>query len=528
MDETPCFSDSLEVFEPTNTAEIASILANTDKTCALDPLPTKQLKDNIDSIVPIVTCITNASLVNAVMPGLLKQAIARPLLKKSSLDKDTLNNYCPVNNLSHVSKVIEKVIARRIICHISDQRMQDCFQSAYRKNHSTETALLRVTNAMKVPMDTRQGTALVLIDFSAAFDTINHKIMIQRLSLRNGIVGKAIDWLQSQRVVIRDASSNTTCLTSGVPQGSVLGPLLLSLYVQPIGDIIRAHGLSLHHYADDLQLYCHFDLTATALATTLRRIEDCLDVVKQWITLNCLCMNDNKTEYLPVVPRTAAALVDSIIICVRNVTIIASRSVRNLGVVMDRHLDLKKQVSSIVSVCSFHLRRINRMSRYLPLTTKERVVNAIITSRLDNCNHLLYGTCVNNIARLQRMHNPAARLILRRPRSDSATPLLCILRWLPVARRIEFKLLVFTYRAVHGDAPKYLCDLVCPYTPTTVLHSAINNMLTVQRTHVKAGDCSFTVAAATLQNTLPIDIKMSDTLATFKARLKTHFYKLSF
>ena len=128
-------------------------------------------------------------------------------------------------------------------------------------------------------------------------------------------------------------------------------------------------------------------------------------------------------------------------------------------------------MSSIVSVCSFHLRRINLMSRYRPC-----------------CNSLLYGTCLNNIARLQRMHNSAASLILRRPRSDSATPLLCILHWLPVARRIEFKLLVFVYRAVHGDAPKYLCDLVCPYTPTRVLRSANNNMLTVQRTHVKAGD----------------------------------------
>ena len=154
-----------------------------------------------------------------------------------------------------------------------------------------------------------------------------------------------------------------------------------------------------------ITLYCHFDLTATALATALRCMEDCLDVVKQWITSNCLCMNDNKTEYLPVVPRTAAALVDSSVIRVGDVTIIASRSVRNLGVVMDRHLDLKKQVSSIVSVCSFHLRHTNRMSRYLPMTTKERVFNAIITSRLDYCNSLLYGTCINNIARLQRMHN---------------------------------------------------------------------------------------------------------------------------
>ena len=160
-----------------------------------------------------------------------------------------------------------------MISYISEQRMQDCFQSAYRKNHSTETALLCVTNAMKAAMDNRQGTALVLIDFSPAFD--NHNIMIRRLQLRYGFVGKALAWLQSyleertQRVVIRDASSNTTRVTSGVSQGSVLGPLLFSLYVQPIGDIITAHGLCFHHYADDLQLYCHFDLTATTLSATL-------------------------------------------------------------------------------------------------------------------------------------------------------------------------------------------------------------------------------------------------------------------
>ena len=195
--------------------------------------------------------------------------------------------------------------------------------------------------------------------------------------------------------------------------------------------------------------------------------------------------------------------------------ITTSRFVRNLGVVIDHQLDFKKQVSSIVSVCSFHLRHINKMSRYLPMATKERVVNAIITSRLDYCNTLLYGTSVNNIARLQRIHNSAARLILRRPRSDSAMPLLCILHWLPVPQRIEFKF-VFTYKAVHGDAPKYLSDLVCPYKPARALRSANNNLLTVVRTIVKAGNNSFVVAAATLWNALLNNIETSACLATLK------------
>ena len=116
---------------------------------------------------------------------------------------------------------------------------------------------------------------------------------------------------------------------------------------------------------------------------------------------------------------------------------------------------------TIISVCSFHLRHINKMSRYLPMATKERMINVIIISRLDYCNSLLYGTSVNNIARLHIIHNSVARLILHRPQNDSAMPLLCILHWLPVPQRIEFKLLVFTYKPVHGDAPKYLSDLVC-------------------------------------------------------------------
>ena len=151
--------------------------------------------------------------------------------------------------------------------HIEDESMFDPYQSAYRANHSTETALLFVVNQIKIAFDNRKGTVLVFIDFSSAFDTIDHAILLLRFRLRYSLEGKALDLIASylqgrtQRVVIGEQSSSSSMLTSGVPQGSVLGPLLFSLYVQPIGDIIRAHGLFYHQYADDLHLYCHFALT---------------------------------------------------------------------------------------------------------------------------------------------------------------------------------------------------------------------------------------------------------------------------
>ncbi|KAK2175828.1 hypothetical protein NP493_704g01007 [Ridgeia piscesae] len=158
----------------------------------------------------------------------------------------------------------------------------------------------------------------------------------------------------------------------------------------------------------------------------------------------------------------------------------------------------------------------------------KRVVNAIITSRLDYCNALLYGTSTVNIARLQRIHNTAARLITGSPRSDSATPLLRELHWLPIVCRVDFKLLVFTYKAMHNDTPVYLCELVCPYQPTRTLRSANNNMLEVKRTRTKAGDCSFAVAAASLWNNLPTVITTGDNLTSFKRLLKKHLSPIAY
>ena len=167
------------------------------------------------------------------------------------------------------------MVALRIMTHVSDQQMVECFQLAYQKKHSTETALLYVTSAVKTTMDNKQGTILLLVDFSSAFDTINHNILIRRLRLRYGFVGKALDWVISY---LKES----------------LGPLLFSLYIQPIGDIIRAHGLFIHQYADDLQVYAHFDLNHSALMAAFNHMEDCLDEVKVWMARNSMFMNDGK------------------------------------------------------------------------------------------------------------------------------------------------------------------------------------------------------------------------------------------
>ena len=213
--------------------------------CDLDPVPTRLLKEQLDCIIPLMVDIVNKSLCSGVFPGCLKQAIVVPLLKKKSLDKNVYSNYRPVSNLAFLSKVIERVVAQRLNSHMDLNNMHETMQSAYKKLHSTETALLYIQNDILNSIDQNKVVLLVLLDLSVAFDIIDHELLINRLSSRLGLSGCVLDWFRSylknrsQRVKLDNVLSDHTLLRYGVPQGSVLGPILFSIYVLPLCYIIN-------------------------------------------------------------------------------------------------------------------------------------------------------------------------------------------------------------------------------------------------------------------------------------------------
>ena len=195
------------------------------KSCDLDPIPAQLLTGCLDVLMPITTTIVNLSLETACVLNNLKEAVLKPLLKKTNLDHKDLKNYRPVSNLSFLSKLIEKIVALQLSNYLRDNHLHETLQSAYRKFHSTETALIKVHNDIITAIDNGQS---VILDLSAAFDTVDHGILLTRLSTRYGIRDRALDWFVSylsdrtQFVKLDGSSSHSIHLTQGVPQGSVL------------------------------------------------------------------------------------------------------------------------------------------------------------------------------------------------------------------------------------------------------------------------------------------------------------------
>ncbi|MDW0252368.1 MAG: reverse transcriptase family protein, partial [Nitrososphaeraceae archaeon] len=259
---TPPFIDH---FFPASYEEVRkAICMSSNATCSLDIIPTFLLKSCLDVLIHPITTIINMSLSEGIFPETFKEATIRPLLKKHNLPHDDLSSYRPISNLNFLSKVLERIIHTRINSHLQTFPSLCPFQAAYRKFHSTETALIRIYNDLLLASDQQKVSALVLLDLSAAFDTIDHSILLNRLNSMFGISGTALSLLSSylsnrtQHVTIDSQSSDPIPVTTGVPQGSVLGPLLFSLYTSPISFIFSNIPVSFHLYADDTQLYISF------------------------------------------------------------------------------------------------------------------------------------------------------------------------------------------------------------------------------------------------------------------------------
>uniref|UniRef100_A0A8C1TLW0 Reverse transcriptase domain-containing protein n=1 Tax=Cyprinus carpio TaxID=7962 RepID=A0A8C1TLW0_CYPCA len=381
------------------------ILSSHPTTCPLDPIPTHLLQAISSSVIPSLTHIINSSLHSGTVPSAFKQAWVSPLLKKPSLNPALLENYRSISLLPFIAKTLERVVFNQLSMFLVQNNLLDSNQSGFKSSHSTETALLSVTESLRLAKAASKSSVLILLDLSVAFDTVNHHILLSTLR-KMGISGTGHFLIPTSQIDPSGCLGGVKFLATGVPQGSVLGPLLFSIYMTSLGSVIQKHGFSYHCYADDTQLYFSFQPDDPTVAA---RIAACLSDISSWMNDHHLQLNLTMTELL-VVPANPS-LNHNYSIQLGSSTITPSKTARNLEVVMDHQLSFTDHIATTTWSCRFALYNIRKIRPFLSEQATQLLVQALVLSRLDYCNGLQVGLPACTIKPLQLIQNAAARVV---------------------------------------------------------------------------------------------------------------------
>ena len=519
----------ISVLQPVSSEEVLKLIHSLpNKSSPLDSLPTTLLKKYALTLSPILSKLANLSFSTGTFPSIFKKAQVLPLLKKPNLDPTSPANYRPISNLSTMSKLLERLLLSRLRPHITTSSNFSSFQSAYRPGFSTETALLHIFNNLSDICGKGNCAVMVGLDLSAAFDTINHQLLLERLKSDFGIDGLAFSWLQSylsnrtQYVKLGNHSSAPVELLAGVPQGSVLGPLLFTTYTSPLSNIIHGFEVSFHQYADDTSLFSI--LSSDSMSDQLRNLRKCTDAINDWHLVNFLQLNPQKSEIMFIgTPVRLKTMSPPTSINVAGTLLPSSTTLKLLGVTFDSHLSFKEHSASIIKSCNHLIWSIRHIRPLLSVDTTSALARSLVLSRLDYCNSLLYGTSTSLILSLQRVQNKLAKLVLLNP-TFTSTECLKKLHWLPIHNRIIFKIALMTYRTLTTSNPPYLQHLLLRRhtsglrsSYTIQLHQPVHKSSLINR--------GFSHASPAVWNALPPQVRDQPSLELFKRHLKTHLFR---
>ena len=423
------------------------------------------------------------------------------------------------------------MVASQLKSHIKNFNLDNPLQSAYKSFHSTETALLTIQNDIYAAMETGKVTALTLLDLSAAFDTMDHDLLLNRLSEWFGVEGNALKWITSylknrfQSVSIQGSSSNPIELLFGVPQGSVLGPLLFIMYTTPLSTVLaKSKDISHHLYADDTQVYNSFN-TSTC-DSSIKNLQNSLVSAQDWMFQNKLKLNPDKTEFVLIGNKSQRQKFTSKFpISILGNQLTPTPLAKNLGVTLDSDFNFQRQINNTVSSCYYHIRDFRRIRKHLTRDAAISVANALVGSRLDYCNSLLYNAPVVWLSKLQRVQNTLARIVTRSSRNTSISPVLKDLHWLPIRSRISFKIGLIVYKALKFNSPPSLRCLLSLRSLSANIRSVTPTTLNLGSFAKSYGTKAFSNYAPKLWNDIPEKIRCFTSVMSFRKKLKTLFFK---
>ena len=491
---------------------------NPNKSTGLDGVPARFLRDGADLLKDQLTHIINVSITTSTVPTEFKLARVRPLYKKNS--RSEVGNYRPVSILCVASKILEKAVYSQLETYLRENNILYGFQSGFRSRFSTDSCLIHLNDYIRSQMSKGNYTGLVLIDLQKAFDTVDHVILCKKLRTM-GIA--SVDWFSSylsdrkQIVNVNDVDSNPLGVSCGVPQGSILGPLLFLCYVNDMASSVRCKLLL---YADDSALLVSGKDPGHIAESLSKELDSC----RQWLIDNKLSLHLGKTECMLFGTQKRLNKVNSFSVSCDGQSIKSTKVAKYLGVTLDETLKGESIAKDIIKKAGARLRFLYRQAGNLNLSTRKTLCNALIMCHYDYSCSSWYSSLSQHFKnRLQTMQNKIVRFILNLgPRTHIGQKERSKVGMLSVHDRVVQLKLNQIFKVFHELAPDYLRE---NFIRINQLHTYSTRdspyNFVVPRSHSNIS-CSFFYTGIRHWNSLPHSIKQITNFSQFKKAVKKH------
>ena len=483
-----------------------------------DGMPFRFIIDSLPVTVYYILIIINTSIVTGVHTDHWKKPLVVPTYKSG--DTDSIVNYRPICLLPILSKILEKIIAIQLLDYLESNKMLTNAQHGFRQNLSTETALLTVTNSLYENIEKKKISLLILLDLSKAFDSVSHPILLNKMSMLK------IDsfWFENylknrfQSVRLGSIFSSPIEIRFGVPQGSILGPLLFIILINDILEHI--HNCLLVGYADDTQLLLEGD--PDNIDDLISRGKRVFMEAKKYFNTNGLLLNENKTQFILFGTRqNLSKIPNNIEMKFGNISIKQSEKVKNLGVYMDSCLTFNYHIDELLKKVTGTLIFLNRVwDRFQP-ECRVMAVQALILSVLNYCLPVWGSTSKTQINRAQKVLNFAARIAIGGVRKyDHVSPIFEKLKWLKIKTRFMYSICLLIFKSINNIIPEWVFSLsTIRENRENRVNTRHQNNLFIPRVTTDTGARNIMILGPKLWNQLPHNITNCQSINLFKSRL---------